>query len=285
MLSLTGLLSFAPKSESAEASPEIATSVSESELIPPGVSAADAGQWRMVWHDEFDGGTLDETKWSYRSLGKRENAVLSKDCISLDGHGLLHVWVKDKDGVLQNGMIGTQKKFEATYGIMAARIQFPRQQGQHGSFWMQPGKAEKDASDAAGSGAEVDVVEWFGADRKDSSTASNVYWGKPEDRKKNRIGHMVDLHGILEPGELTSDDFHIFSVEWSPESYIFRVDGHETMRVTEGVSHQPEYLILSLFTADWEAGRLDRSKLPNSMDVDWVRVWQKAEESTASIQR
>src|SRR6516225_8796421 len=89
------------------------------ELIPPGIAPAEAAQWRLVWHDEFDGDTLDETKWNYRSLGPRESAVISKDCISLDGHGLLHVWVKDKDGVLQNGMIGTQRKFEATFGIMA----------------------------------------------------------------------------------------------------------------------------------------------------------------------
>lgn len=249
---------------------------SNSEPPPPGIAAVEAKQWRLVFRDEFDGDTLDETKWSYRQLGPRESSMISKECISLDGHGLLHVWVKEKDGVLQNGMIGTQGKFEATYGIIAGRIKFPRQQGQHGSLWMQPAKREKDAVDAAGGGAEVDIVEWFGAYRKDSATASNVYWGGPEDRKKNRIGHKVDLKDILKPDELTSDDFHVFSVEWSPQGYVFRIDGHETMRVNEGVSHQPQYLILSLFTADWEAARLDRSKLPNSMDVDWVRVWQKA---------
>jgi beta-glucanase (GH16 family) len=284
-LCVTGSLLFAPKPQSLAAPPEIAPDATKTDPAPPGIPATEAARWHMVWHDEFDGNTLDETKWSYRSLGKRESAMISKDCISLDGHGLLHVWVKEKDGVLQNGMIGTQRKFEVTYGIMAARIKFPHQQGQHGSFWMQPGKRENTATEAAESGAEVDVVEWFGAARKDSSTASNVYWGRPEDRKKNRAGHMVDMHGILQPEELTSDRFHVFSVEWSPEGYVFRVDGHETMRVTEGVSHQPEYLILSLLTADWEAARLDRSKLPNSMDVDWVRVWQKADESPDSSQK
>jgi len=256
---------------------------SKAEPVPPGINPGEAAQWRMVWHDEFDDDVLDETKWSYRYLGPRENSVITKDCISLDGRGLLHVWVKDKDGVLQNGMIGTQGKFEATFGIMAARIKFPSQQGQHGSLWMQPGKREKGATDAAGGGAEVDVVEWFGAYRKDSATASNVYWGTTEDPKKNRVGHMVDLKDVLKPDELISEDFHVFSVEWSPSGYVFRIDGHETMRVTEGISHQPQYLILSLLTAEWEAGRLDRSKLPNSMDVDWVRVWQKADNAQTAI--
>jgi beta-glucanase (GH16 family) len=257
---------------------DTASDTPKSEPTPPGIAPAEAARWRMVWHDEFEGDALDETKWSYRFLGPRESAMISKDCISLDGHGLLHVWVKEKDGVLQNGMIGTQRKFEATFGIMAARIKFPREQGQHGSFWMQPGKREKGAEDAARGGAEIDVVEWFGANRKDSATASNVYWGG-ENGKKNRAGHMVDLKGILKPDELTSDRFHVFSVEWSPQGYVFRIDGHETMRVNDGISHQPQYLILSLLTADWEAARLDRSKLPDSMDVDWVRVWQKVDDT------
>lgn len=263
---------------------DLSPATQTSEPTPPGISTAEADQWRLVFHDDFDSEVLDETKWGYRGIGRRESAMISKDCISLNGHGLLHVWVKEKDGVLQNGMIGTQGKFEAKFGIMAARIRFPRQPGQHGSLWMQPATREKGANDAAGGGAEVDIVEWFGAYRKDSSTASNVYW-RGENGQTNRVGHMVDLQGILAPGELTSDQFHVFSVEWSPQGYVFRIDGRETMRVTDGISHQPQYLILSLLTSNWETPRLDRSQLPNSMDVDWVRVWQKADNMNASAQR
>jgi beta-glucanase (GH16 family) len=246
---------------------------------PPGVPAADAAHWRLIWRDEFDGTALDETKWSQRGLGRRESAIVAADCVTLDGHGLLHLWVKDQGGVLHSAMIGTQRKFEARFGIMAARIRFPRQQGQHGSFWMQPAASEKVANDAARSGAEVDIIEWFGAGRKDGGTASNVYWPGAEG-KKNRAGHMVDLHHLLPQGQTWSDDFHIYSVEWSPKGYVFRVDGHESQRITDGISHQPEYLILSLLTSDWEAGQLDHTQLPNSMDVDWVRVWQNDPPST-----
>jgi len=239
---------------------------------PPGVVPAEAGRWKLIWRDEFEGEALDETKWSYRSLGPRESANIARDCVTVDGRGLLHLWVKEKDGVLQNGMIGTQHKFETRFGIVAARIRFPRQQGQHGSFWMQPAAGVKTPNDAARSGAEVDVIEWFGADRRDSGAASNVYW--PGVEKLNRVGHMMDLHDLLPQGQLLSDDFRVYSVEWSPKGYIFRVDDREMMRITEGISLQPEYLILSLLTSDWETAQLDHSLLPNSMDVDWVRVWQ-----------
>ena len=56
---------------------------------------------------------------------------------------------------------------------------------------------------------------------------------------------------------------------------MFRIDGTETWRSSKAVSKQPEYLILSQLTSDWELKYLDRSTLPTSLKVDWVRVWQR----------
>jgi beta-glucanase (GH16 family) len=67
----------------------------------------------------------------------------------------------------------------------------------------------------------------------------------------------------------------VFSVEWTPTAYIFRVDGVETYRQTKNISGAPEYLVLSLLSSDWELPDLDTSKLPVDMKVDWVRVWQQ----------
>ena len=30
--------------------------------------------------------------------------------------------------------------------------------------------------------------------------------------------------------------YHVFSVEWTPSAYIFRIDGQETGRITKGIS-------------------------------------------------
>lgn len=247
--------------------------------VPPGIAPSAAKSWELVWRDEFDGKEMDPAKWSYRYLGPREGAVMAKDCVTVE-NGLLRVWVKEKDGVLQNGMISTHKKFEPLYGIIAARIRFPRQQGQHGSLWMQPAAGEKVADNPARSGAEIDIIEWFGTGRKAGGTACNLYWPGMKDgrldMKSNHAGSEADWHHLLPEGQTWSDDFHVFSVEWSPNGYSFRADGHEVSRLAQGVSQVPQYIILSLFSAAWEAPRLDRSKLPNSMDVDWVRVWQAA---------
>jgi hypothetical protein len=41
----------------------------------------------------------------------------------------------------------------------------------------------------------------------------------------------------------------------------------------KGVSHQPAYLVLGLLTSHWEVEWLDRTKLPDSMTVDYVRIY------------
>jgi hypothetical protein len=69
-------------------------------------------------------------------------------------------------------------------------------------------------------------------------------------------------------------NYHVFSVEWTPEEYIFRIDGHETMRTDEGISHDPEFVILSMLSSDYELGALEGDdRLPQHMDVDWVQIW------------
>ena len=66
----------------------------------------------------------------------------------------------------------------------------------------------------------------------------------------------------------------MFSLERSPTEYVFRVDGRETSRTSVGVSQREQYLILSLLSSDFELPNLNGT-LPQSMDVDWVQVWQR----------
>jgi hypothetical protein len=167
-----------------------------------------------------------------------------------------------------NGMIGTQGAFAFKYGYAAARIRFQPGAGQHAGFWLQP---DPRLAAAGTHGAEIDTIEWYGNHRnpgKDMScqihTATSSY------------PSSADAH-ITDPGRFGSDwssKYHVFSVEWTPSAYTFRIDGKQTRRVTSGVSNQPEYLILSLLSSDWELryNPTLAQKKP-TMSVDWVRVW------------
>ena len=160
------------------------------------------------------------------------------------------------------------------YGVLAARIKFQERQGQHGSLWMQPAISES-TTDSGPGGAEIDVIEYFGDGVKNGGLASFIY-KLTEDGPEKVGGQLPDPDQYL-AGKDDSwfDAYHVFSVEWTPEEYIFRIDGQETFRTSQGISHQPEYPILSLLSSDYELANLGGDKnLPQTMNVDWLKFWQ-----------
>jgi hypothetical protein len=175
-----------------------------------------------------------------------------------------------------NGHISTQYSADFLYGVTAARIRFPRAQGQHGAFWMQPrGLLETGPTPW---GAEIDVIEWYGADqRRDrlsrgahrpSGSAATEHVGGPVRNPDQYLATRSDRWWR---------NYHVFSVEWTPEEYIFRIDEHETMRTDVGISHDPEFVILSMLSSDFELGALGgEDRLPQHMDVDWVQIWPQS---------
>ena len=60
-------------------------------LLPPGK------KWKLVWHDEFDGDTLDKSKWSYRlHLLQRRHETFTDRGAFLDGKGNLLLALQEK---------------------------------------------------------------------------------------------------------------------------------------------------------------------------------------------
>jgi hypothetical protein len=177
-----------------------------------------------------------------------------------------------------NGHISTAGHQELTYGVVAARVRFAQSPGQHGALWLQPSVPIPGATNAAEGGAEIDVIEWFGAGLPSGGLSGSVYYPTPSGQAKAG-GWIADPSSYLSgASDSWWSKYHVFSVEWSPGGYVFRVDGRETWRTSAGVSERPEYLILSLLSSDYELPNLSgESNLPQHMYVDWVQFWRSAE--------
>jgi beta-glucanase (GH16 family) len=249
--------------------------------------------WSPVFVDEFDSDGLDESKWTYRQLGLYNEAG-SRACSKSDERA-----VSVSDGTLQlrvmtdpeqaglpcytehgmldyylNGHVATEGLFGFKYGVAAARMKFPQGRGQHGAFWLQR-NSEVTPGDPARSGAEIDVVEFFGEGYPGGGLASFLYFLNSEGENEKVGGIWPGATEGLPPGDNWWRSYHVFSLEWTPKHYVFRVDGREIFRTTEGVSGVEQFLILSLLSSDWELPKLDESSLPSTMHVDWVRAWQR----------
>ena len=146
-----------------------------------------------------------------------------------------------------NGHISTNGTKSFRYGYAAARIRFQPRRGQHGAFWMQPQTKLATEGSARRTGAEIDVIEWFGGNHPQGGLASFAH-DYPKDGKPGvtprKTGGFIKNPGRFGSG--WAKKFHVFSVEWTPTRYIYRIDGRETFRTGKGVSGRPEFLILSL---------------------------------------
>jgi hypothetical protein len=252
--------------------------------------------------DEFGGTELNSANWSHRLQGyapessrmcskagaeaaRVEDGAVTLSVLNdparpsltdnLDGTEKCRYQGKSYDWRL-NGHISTDGKRSFLYGFAAARIKFQPRRGQHGSFWMMPASQAASEGSPKQTGAEIDVIEWFGNAHPDGGLTSFVhYW--PDNQKAGTTSTKVGgfVQNTPRFGEDWAAKYHVFSVEWTPQRYIFRIDGKETFRTSKGVSGQPEFLILSLLSSDYELGYLGgEDKLPQSMKVDWVRFWQ-----------
>lgn len=221
---------------------------------------------KKVFGDEFTGSQVNKSKWAVRLPGKYfglRQCSASERVLPKVANGKVLLQVKKsptkkaacKNGVFVNTMIGTQESFSSKYGTFAARIKFSPYRGQHASFWLQ-------------GASEIDVAEFFGLGRKDSGLTAFVHWDN------QKVGGIRNLRGILPRGKNPANSYHVYSVDWTPTRYVFRIDGKVILNTTRGVSDVAQYMILSNLTSDWENGQLDKRKLPTATYVDWVRVWR-----------
>jgi beta-glucanase (GH16 family) len=174
-----------------------------------------------------------------------------------------------------NGHVSTEDHAYFKYGVLAARIKFQPLQGQHASLWMQP-QDPTYVPNALEGGAEVDVIEYFGDGVKNGGLTSFIYnpttSGVPQ-----KVGGWIKKpeRFLSETKDGWAKRYHVFSVEWSPTAYVFRIDGRESARITTGISGVAEFPILSLLSSDYELKKLKgEGNLPQAMNVDWIRFWQ-----------
>jgi len=265
---------------------------------------ATAQDWKQVWADEFDGDTLDLSKWSHAEdcggggNNERQCYTASPDNVAVkDGTlrltarrqattGIANPWngskaVRTLD--YSSGKILTKGKASWRYGRIEARAKPPGGQGVWPAIWMMP---EADAYGGWPHSGEIDILE-------------TVNLGAPcetcEGGRENRIfgtlhfanaagGH--DQKGGQTVPAPTPDGFHVYAVEWSPEAIVWSVDGRPFARVAAAEwspasaakpFDQPYHLILNLaFGGAWPEGAnakgVDDAALPAVFEVDWVRV-------------
>jgi len=219
--------------------------------------------YKLVWEDNFNGNALDTTKWEVRGVGPRRMGYISEKAVKVED-GFLKLYALQNGDSILSGAVGTGKHFNPTYGYFECRAQLQESVGVWAAFWLQSPKISEGA-DPAIYGTEVDIFEFFKEVGTDTVQHA-LHWAYGPNMKS--VGPMNSYLPGLSKG------FHTFALEWTPEKYVFYIDGKKYYTQEQGLSHIAEYIILSMELPDTRE-QVKNTVFPDVFTVDYVRVYQK----------
>lgn len=219
--------------------------------------------YKLFWKDDFKGKTLDPKKWRVRGVGPRALGFVSEEAVKLE-KGYLKLYSLKKGDSLLIGAVGTQDLFMTKYGYFECRAELQKSLGNWAAFWLQSTEIAK-GEDPGVYGAEVDIFEFFKKLGTDI-VSHNVHWAYGP-RQQTTRGMQSYLKGV-------SEGFHTFGLEWTPEKYVFFIDGYPFYEVKKGISHIKEYIILSMELPS-EKKDIRNITFPDVFSIDYVKVYKK----------
>ncbi|MBN1139666.1 MAG: family 16 glycosylhydrolase [Anaerolineae bacterium] len=257
--------------------------------------------WVLAWSDEFDdaAGTLpDPSKWSHEigdgglngipgwGNGELEYYTDSPDNVAADGLGNLVITARAVDTTTTDllcwygpceytsARLLTSNKAEFAYGRIEARLKIPYGQGVWPAWWSLGNDIGEADWPACG---EIDIMENIGSE---PATVHGTIHG-PGYSGGSGIGGAYNL-----PTGNLSDAFHTYAIEWEPDLIRWFIDDTNYFTATvddipagmEWVYDHPFYLLLNVAVGgNWPGYPDDTTTFPQTMHIDYVRVYQAAE--------
>lgn len=240
---------------------------------PYGIS----GTWKMRFWETFSGSSLDLNRWRPNWLGASDRTItrpvnkLEHSCYDprnvAVANGSLRLKVEKRfcrahDGSTwryASGLVESNHDFRFTYGYAEARIYLPPNTSPSkgpvgscgpnwGAFWLNGDEWPEDG--------EIDIMECLG------DNVGHAYHWSGGSSNTIPTGWRGDMPG--------RSGWHTFGVDWRPGSLTYYYDGKRVGTRTTGITRSPHYIILNLALSG------DTHTVPQTMKVDYVRVWQRA---------
>ena len=281
--------------------------------------------WQLVWQDEFNGSSIDQSKWSLEQNcwggGNDElQCYTNQPANAFVTNGVLHIVARKeqfsgpaihedsadyltlpaKTLPYTSARLRSKNKGDWRYGRFEIRAKLPKGQGTWPAIWMLPTDQFYGAWPLSG---EIDIMEAVNlgtisdepsalADEVERRVHGTLHYGK-------RPPHNVYTGKSykLPDGKSPADDFHTYAIEWQEGEISWFVDGvrYATQRSNEWFTDAKQimpditasapfdqrfHLLLNLAVGGNWAGNVndkgvDQSVFPQSMLVDFVRVYQR----------
>jgi beta-glucanase (GH16 family) len=250
-------------------------------------------QWKLVWQDEFNkDGRPDPANWDYErgfirnqelQYYQPENAVCRGGMLIIearrekkrnpdyraDGKGWKNrEWIEYTAACLI-----TRGKHEFTYGKFEMRARIDTRAGSWPTFWTLGTSFREIGWPECG---EIDIMEYYR-----ETLLFNVCHGLKG--KQKWVDSKVPLKKV--GGSAWAKEFHVWTMEWDEKRVDLFLDGvlmthfnvaDDDEPGKENAFRKPHYILLNQAIGGANGGDPSMTEFPVRLEVDWVRVYQRA---------
>ena len=243
------------------------------------------GEYQLVWSDEFNGSSLDESNWTPQIGGngwgnqeaqyytdRSENLRVENGCLVIEARKEQY-----EGNQYTSARIYSKGKREFCYGKLEASISLPSGGGLWPAFWTLGNRGGWPNC------GEIDIME---------------YVGNAPNRILGTLHTVKDKYGSKSSRAYTGltnieNNFHVYGIEWTQEEKSgkdvirFYVDDVVYSEQVEEVIdddeywpfNRPNYFIINMAVGGTLGGTINDAiwSSPRLMKVDWVRVYQRQE--------
>ena len=243
--------------------------------------------YTLVWNDEFDNGSelnsqdwtheVQKDHWVNNELQNYVNHITPEgNLVTEIKNGKLRINCFKENGKIYSGRVYAHVNQGWEYGYFEASIKLPKGKGTWPAFWMMPVGNNWNTNPWPMCG-EIDIMEEVGVVPNEvSSSVHTQDYNHTKNTQKTHAMKIADAEGA----------FHTYALLWTADEITTYVDGKEQLHVTKAALgsghnqwpfHYAFYPILNLaWGGDWGGMQgVDESALPVTMEVDYVRVFQK----------
>jgi hypothetical protein len=230
------------------------------------------GNWKQIFNDDFTNPAASQANW----IAQRDDWIKNDIPYSnLEGAGYLTSNVGIANGTLNlststrpaggyaqsTGSANTNKRFAFKFGYIEARILVPACAGCWPAFWMLPSADHWPP--------ELDVIEFFDTS-KQVIPYSAVHWPVAGAKKEELFTQRLQTSDF----DNYVGTWHTYGMLWTSTNVQFFVDGFAGPQFTDA-SKIPQLAMYPIVQLG--VGANTRPPAGSTMQVDYVRAWQRAD--------
>ena len=243
--------------------------------------------YTLAWSDEFNSSSINTGLWRYElgdgtangldaGWGNNELQIYTDDRANSgierdDELSALYVRAQsDGLGGYTSARMTTKGTLSTRFGRIDIKAKMPQGQGLWPAIWLLGDNIDEIAWPGCG---EIDIVEILG--HEPSTMYATVHYTNGNNAKDEKAENYRLPTGSF------SEAYHLFTLDWTPETLTFSVDGIEIKEIVieDDMKEflRSFYLVVNVAVGgNWPGAPDSNTTFPQTMNIDYIRVFDKS---------